>query len=129
MGEYDSSRVGSVRELKVYQMAFKTAMDIYQVTKNFPQEEKYSLTDQIRRSSRSVCSNLSEAWRKRRYIAVFKNKLSDSQQEAAETQTWLDFALQCQYINKDVFSELDNRYEQVFAMLISMDRKADLFCK
>ena len=85
-----TDKIKSVRDLKVYKAAFTAAMEIFQLTKNFPPEERYSLTDQIRRASRSVCSNLGEAWRKRRYRAVFVNKLTDSQQEASETQTWLD---------------------------------------
>jgi four helix bundle protein len=104
-------------------------MKIYQISKSFPAEEKYSLTDQIRRSSRAVCANLAEAWRKRNYIAVFKNKLTDCSQEAAETQTWLEFALKCNYINNETFEELNKKYEEVFAMLIGMERKANLFCK
>ena len=83
-----SQRVGSVRELIVYKTAFDTAVEIFNVSKIFPQEERYSLTDQIRRSSRSICSNLAEAWRKRKYKAVFINKLTDCGQEASETQTW-----------------------------------------
>ena len=118
----NKNRTGSVRELIVYKMAFETAMTIYQMSKSFPLEERYSLTDQIRRSSRSVCSNLAEGWRKRKYIAVFKNKLSDSSQEACETQTWLEFALKCNYIKEETFKDLDNKYEQIFAMLVSMDR-------
>ena len=129
MESWDIKRkVGSVRELNVYQVAFKSAMDIFQITKNFPREEKYSLTDQIRRSSRSVCSNLAEAWRKRKYKAVFINKLTDSSQEASETQTWLEFALACQYIDQNTFAEVDIKYEQIFAMLNGMEKKADLFC-
>ena len=99
------------------------------MTKIFHREEKYSLTDQIRRSSRSVCSNLSEAWRKRRYEAAFIHKLSDCTQEAAETQTWLEFALNCSYIDKDKFLELDEKYEHIYAMLITMERKSESFCK
>jgi len=87
----------SVRDLDVYKLAFEAAMDIFNMTKAFPVEEKYSLIDQIRRSSRSVCSNLSEGWRKRRYKAVFINKLTDSAQEACESQTWLEFSLSCGY--------------------------------
>lgn len=94
-----SRRISSVRELDVYRLAFNTAMEIFQLSKEFPQEEKFSLTDQMRRSSRSVCANISEAWRKRRYKAVFINKLTDAEQEAAETQTWLEFALGCKYID------------------------------
>jgi len=123
-----AKRISSVRELKVYQIAFATAMQIFEISKSFPKEEKYSLTDQVRRSSRSVCSNLAEAWRKRRYKAVFTNKLSDAEQEAAETQTWLEFALACNYINKGLFQKLDGKYEHIFAMLITMERKAETFC-
>ena len=86
------------------------------------------MTDQIRRASRSVCTNLSEGWRKRRYKAVFVNKLTDAQQEAAETQTWLEFALSCGYINQKCFNDLDEKYEHIFAQLITMERKADSFC-
>jgi four helix bundle protein len=124
-----TKRIGSVRELEVYRIAFDTAMEIFEISKNFPVEEKYSLTDQIRRSSRSVCTNLAEGWRKRRYKAVFINKLSDAEQEAAETQTWLEFALMCNYINKQIFEKMDDKYEHIFAMLITMERRADTFCK
>ena len=119
----------SVRGLNVYRKAFDSAMEIFEITKEFPKEERYSLTDQMRRSSRSICSNLSEAWRKRKYKAVFMNKLTDCAQEASETQTWLEFALNCKYITKEIFEKLDEQYEHIFAMLITMERKADLFCK
>ena len=121
--------IGSVRELDVYKLAFDAAMEIFEITKSFPKEEKYSLTDQARRSSRSVCTNLAEGWRKRRYKAVFINKLSDAEQEAAETQTWLEFAWRCNYIDKEIFEKLDSHYEHIFAMLITMERKVDTFCK
>ena len=121
--------INSVRELDVYKIAFDTAMQIYEISKRFPIEEKYALTDQVRRSSRSVCANLAEAWRKRRYKAVFINKLSDAEQEASETQTWLEFALKCNYIDNETFIGLDKQYEHIFAMLITMERKADTFCK
>jgi len=104
-------------------------MEIFELSKGFPPEEKYSLTDQVRRSSRSVCTNLAEAWRKRRYKAVFINKLTDSEQEAAETQTWLEFALACKYINQARFKALDEKYEHIFAQIITMERKADSFCR
>ena len=123
-----TKRISSVRELDVYKVAFDTAMEIFELSKSFPKEEKYSLTDQVRKSSRSVCTNLSEGWRKRRYKAVFINKLSDAAQEAAETQTWLEFALACRYIDRNVFERLDEKYEHVFAMLITMERKAESFC-
>ncbi|MFA5038094.1 MAG: four helix bundle protein [Candidatus Omnitrophota bacterium] len=119
----------SVRDLEVYKLGFDTAMEIFELTKKFPIEEKYSLIDQIRRSSRSVCSNLSEGWRKRRYVAVFVNKLSDAEQEAAETQTWLEFALKCGYIDQAVFEKFDDKYEHIFAMLSNMEKKSESFCK
>jgi four helix bundle protein len=112
----------------VYRKAFDAAMSIFEITKSFPKEEKYSLTDQIRRSSRSVCTNIAEAWRKRSYKAVFVNKLSDSGQEAAETQTWLEFALACNYIDDQIYEKLHDEYEQIFAMLHSMAQKATAFC-
>ena len=116
------------RDLEVYRRAFAAAMRIYNITRNFPSEERYSLVDQIRRASRSVCSNLAEAWRKRRYIAVFKNKITDSMQEASETQCWLEFSLACKYIEKSVFDELDREYEELIAMLNSMEMNAKKFC-
>ena len=121
--------INSVRDLEVYKLAFKTAMEIFEISKKFPKEEQYSLTDQVRRASRSICSNLAEAWRKRRYEAVFINKLTDSESEAAETQTWLEFALACKYIDKDTFAKFDDKYEHIYAMLITMQRKVDAFCK
>jgi four helix bundle protein len=122
-------RIRSVRDLVVYQRAFRAAMKIFEITKKFPKEETYSLTDQIRRSSRSVCTNLSEGWRKRKYKAVFVNKLTDAEQEAAETQTWLEFAHECRYIDEQTCKTLDKEYEEIFAMLAGMEIKADSFCK
>ena len=116
------------RELEVYQRAFKVAMRIFEMTKDFPQEERYSLVDQIRRSSRSVCSNLAEGWRKRKYEAVFRNKLTDAMQEASETQSWLEFCLACNYINELLFKEIDAEYEEIFLMLNSMEKNAEKFC-
>ncbi len=123
-----TKKISSVRELEVYKLAFKTAMEIFEISKTFPKEERYSLTDQVRKSSRSVCTNLSEGWRKRRYKAVFINKLSDAAQEAAETQTWLEFALACEYIDKKIFKQLDEKYEHIFAKLFTMEKKAESFC-
>jgi len=124
-----TKRLHSVRDLEVYKVAFETAMEIFEISKKFPKEEKYALTDQVRRSSRSVCTNLAEGWRKRRYKAVFINKLSDASQEAAETQTWLEFALRCGYIDNESFKKLNEKYEHIFAMFVNMERKADSFCK
>ena len=89
--------IQSHEELDVYKLAFDAAMQIHGISKAFPQEEKHSLTDQIRRSSRSVCGNIAEGWRKRRYRGKFVNQLNDAEAEAAETQTWLDFAIECKY--------------------------------
>jgi four helix bundle protein len=116
------------RDLQVYQLAFDCAMRIFKITKNFPAEEKFSLTGQIRRSSRSTCSNIAEVWRKRKYEAYFKNKLTDAMSEASETQTWLDFSLACNYIDENLFSELDNAYEMIIAKLNAMERKSQTFC-
>ena len=91
--------IRSYRELHVYQNAFEAAMEIFELTKNFPAEEKYSMVDQMRRSSRSVCANIAEGWRKRRYPAHFVSKLSDSEGEAEETRVWLEFSLRCKYIS------------------------------
>ena len=116
------------RDLEVYQKAFELSMNIFKVTKSFPMEERFSLVDQIRRSSRSVCSNLAEAWRKRKYIAVFKNKLTDAMQETSETQCWLEFSATCNYISKDQFVEFDGEYEKIIMMLNSMEKYANKFC-
>jgi four helix bundle protein len=116
------------RDLDVYQLAFVCAMKIFTITKSFPLEERYSMVDQIRRSSRSVCSNLAEGWRKRSYEAVFKNKLTDSMQEASETQCRLEFANACSYITQDQFREFDKEYERIIAMLNGMEKHSKKFC-
>ena len=121
-------KIRHFRDLDVYRRAFDAAMEIFQMTKGFPSEKRFSLVDQIRRSSRSVCANLAEGWRKRRYPAVFKNKITDSMQEASETQCWLEFSLACEYIQKSVFDKLDDEYEQLIAMLNSMEMNAEKFC-
>ena len=108
------------KDLKIYKIAFDNAMRIFELSKKFPTEEKYSLTDQIRRSSRSVCANLAEAWRKRRYRAAFKAKLSDCEAEAAETQTWIEFAVKCNYLDIEVGRELYGTYNQVLSGLVNM---------
>ena len=108
------------RELSVYQNAMEAAMRVFELTKRFPPEERYSLTDQIRRSSRSVCTNLAEAWRKRRYEGAFVAKLSDSEGEAAETQVHAEFAWRCGYLAETVFQELDDVYDHVLGQLVKM---------
>ncbi len=107
-------------ELEVYQISFEAAMQVFEASKKFPVEERYSLTDQIRRSSRSVCANLAEAWRKRRYMAAFVAKLNDSEAEAAETQTWLNFAVSCEYMDKELAREIYRTYDQVLGKLVNM---------
>ena len=108
------------KDLIAYQKAYRAAMQIFELSKKFPTEEKYSLTDQIRRSSRSVCANLAEAWRKRRYEAAFIAKLNDSEAEAAETQTWLDFAVDCHYLDKKLADEISSEYNQILAILVKV---------
>jgi four helix bundle protein len=117
--------IRTFRDLRVYQAAMDLAMEIFELTKNFPKEETYSLVDQMRRSSRSVCTNLSEAWRKRRYRAAFVSKLSDSESESAETQVLLEFAFRCRYVEKETFEKLDERYEHVLSQLVRMIMDAD----
>ena len=104
----------------MYKKAFDVAMQIFDASKAFPKEETYSLTDQIRRSSRSVCANLAEAWRKRRYEAAFIAKLSDCESEAAETQVWLQFAVECGYIDRDRAAPFYLLYEEILRMLAAM---------
>jgi four helix bundle protein len=116
------------KELRVYQQAFAGATRIYELSKRWPREERYSLTDQIRRSSRSVCANIAEAWRKRRYPAHFVSKLSDSDAEAAETQVWLDFARNCGYINQHDHDTLYATYENVAGGLVKMMASPDAWC-
>lgn len=95
-------------------------MQIFEISRSFPKEETYSLTDQIRRSSRSVPTNIAEAWRKRRYVAAFISKLNDAEGEAAETQTWLEFAVRCNYIEREKAKVLFLEYDEIIAMLFSM---------
>jgi four helix bundle protein len=108
------------KDLEVFILAYETANRIFKMTKLFPKEELYSLTDQIRRSSRSVATNIAEAFRKRRYQKAFILKLSDSEGEAAETQVWLDFALACNYINPQLYDELYKSYNHILGMLVNM---------
>uniref|UniRef100_UPI00187F062A four helix bundle protein n=1 Tax=Microcoleus sp. LEGE 07076 TaxID=915322 RepID=UPI00187F062A len=115
-----NQRIQSHRDLQVYQQVLNAAMHIFNLSKKFPVEERFSLTDQIRRSSRSVCANLAEAWKKRRYEAAFVAKLSDSEAEAAETQTWIEFAVKCNYLDIQSGQELDLAYDQILAMLVNM---------
>lgn len=108
------------RDLEVYKIAFATALEIFEISESFPRVEQFSLTDQIRRSSRSVCANIGEGFRKRRYERHFISKLSDSESEAAETQVWLEFALAHKYIKSVTFDKLFDKYEHIISMLVIM---------
>ncbi|MDQ3684853.1 MAG: four helix bundle protein [Acidobacteriota bacterium] len=108
------------RELRVYQSAMDAAMQIFELTKSFPVEERFSMVDQIRRSSRSVCANTAEAWRKRRYQAHFVSKLSDAESEAEETRVWLEFACRCGYMSKSQAEALDDAYDKIIGQLVRM---------
>ena len=108
------------RDLEVYQLAMDSAMQIFDVSKHFPPEEKYSLTDQIRRSSRSVSANIAEGWRKRCYPNAFVSKLSDADAEAAETQVWLEFAVKCGYLGRTLVDKLDKTYDHIMGKLVNM---------
>jgi four helix bundle protein len=122
------SKINSFKELIVYQKAYKLAMEIFEITKGFPKDEKYSLTDQIRRSSRSVTSCIAESWAKRRYEKAFVNKLTDSLGEENETETWIDYSLDCKYIDKDIHDQLLNEYNEVRKMLISIINNPEKWC-
>ena len=112
-------------ELEVFQRSFNAAMDLFWLSKKFPIEERYSLTDQVRRSSRSVASNITEAWRKRRYPASFVAKLSDAEGEAAETQTWIKLAESCEYIPNEEASKLLSEYDAIIGKLVNMIQHPD----
>jgi len=118
-------RIRSYKDLRVYKSAIDAAMRIFEMTKRFPMEERFSMTDQMRRASRSVCSNIGEAWRKRRYPAHFISKLSDSEGEAEETRVWLDLALRCKYISEEEADELDQTYDGILAQLVRMIDRPD----
>ncbi len=115
------------KELYAYVKGFELAMEIFEISKKFPIEEKYSLTDQIRRSSRSVCANIGEAYRKRRYKNHFISKLSDSDAENSETQIWLEFAFKCNYIDESTFQRLNEKSPEVGKLINNMINNADKF--
>ena len=115
-----NSKIRSHRELQVYQKALDAAMSVFELSKGFPKTETYSLTDQVRRSSRSICTNLAEAWRKRRYEKAFISKLSDAEGEAAETQVWLEFAVRCEYAPREQARPLYDSYEEIIKMIVAM---------
>jgi len=116
------------KDLNVYQVAYQLALDIHKITKEFPAEEKYSLVDQIRRSSRSVPANIAEAWKRRRYKKAFISKIIDCAGEASETEVWLDFAKDYDYITDECHDKLINKCDEVSRMLYGMIDQADKFC-
>jgi four helix bundle protein len=116
------------KDIKAFQVSYKLAMEIFELTKSFPKEEKYSLVDQMRRSSRSVPANIAEAWKKRRYQKMFISKVIDSAGETGETEVWLRFAKDAGYLFVDDFNRLINGYDEVNRMLNGMVDKADRFC-
>jgi four helix bundle protein len=118
----------SFKDLIVYQKAYKLGMEIFEISGTYPKEEKYSLTDQIRRSSRSVTSNISEAWARKKYIKSFVNKFTDSLGEEYETETWLDYSKDCKYITDLQHKELSDRYAEVRKMLITIINNPDKWC-
>jgi len=122
------SKIESFKDLIVYQKAYKLAMEIFEISKKFPKEEQYSLTDQIRRSSRSITSCIAESWAKRRYVKSFVNKLTDSLGEEFETEVWLDYSRGCNYIDKETNERILNEYDEVRKMLISMINNPEKWC-
>jgi len=124
MGETDD-RINSYKDLRVYGNSMDSAMEIFQLTKAFPSEERYSMVDQMRRSSRSVCANIAEAWRKRCYKAAFIARLSDAESEACEVQVWLEFAYKCNYIDVNIQEKLDKTYNHIIAQIVLMIKDAD----
>ncbi len=115
------------RDLEVYRMAFEAAMRVFEFSKGFPVEERYSLTDQIRRSSRSVAANLAEAWRRRRYPAAFVQGLNCCEAEAAETQAWLEFAVKCGYLDREQARAPYTEYDLILGKLVSMINHPETF--
>lgn len=118
----------SIKDLRVYNLAYEAAMDVFSLTKDFPMEERFDLTSQIRRSSRSVVSNITEAWRRRKYPKNFVSKLTDSEAEADETKLWLDFAFDCKYISEEQHSVLYDKYDYILSMLVKMMQGKDKWC-
>src|SRR6266513_4478940 len=123
------AEIRSFRELNVYKTAREAARAIFEISKTFPREERYALTDQIRRSSRAVNAMIAEAWAKRRYKAVFVNKLDEALGEATETQSWLDDAADARYLSAEELTALDSQYDSITRMLSRMIDRADDFCK
>ena len=122
-----STSVRGVKDLRAFQLAYETAMEVFRGTRTFPQEERYSLTSQIRRSSRSVAANIAEGYRKRQYPAMFSSKLADADAEAIETRVWLDFAQDCGYLSANAHQQLTAAYDEIGRMLSAMIRDPGKF--
>ncbi len=125
---HNKPAIGHFREFRVYKQAFEAAMCIFRLSKRWPTEERYSLTDQIRRSSRSVCANIAEAWHKRRYVPHFISKLTDADTELGETQTWLHFAVECGYISSEDYRKLIREYRAVSGGVVKMMAEPEKWC-
>jgi four helix bundle protein len=124
-GETARKPIRHFRDLEVYQNALAAGLCVYDLTRRFPVEERYALTDQVRRSSRSVCANIAEAWRKRRYKAAFVSKLSDAESEAAETQVHLEFGFHHGYLSRNELLKVDDAYEKIISQLVKMIDQPD----
>lgn len=122
------AKIESFRDLKVYRLSVRQAKHVFEVSQGFPADERYSLTDQVRRSSRAVGALLAEAWARRLYRAAFVNKINEALGEAMETQSWLDHALTCGYITQDEYDEMNTAWQQIGGMLHRMIQRADTFC-
>jgi len=124
-----SERIESYRDLKVYKLAFELQQEVFELSRTFPNEERYSLTDQMRRASRSIGSNIAESWHKRRYVAHFVSKLTDSDGENAETEHWVETAFVCKYISKEQKNSLFSKSIEIGKMLGSMISYPEKFCR
>jgi four helix bundle protein len=124
-----AEKISNFRDLRVYKLAFELQQEVFGTSKQFPVEERYALTDQVRRSSRSIGANLSEAWQKRRYLAHFVSKLTDADGEQAETQHWLDTALACNYVSEQKSKVLLEKCSRIGQMLGTMMAKPEKFCQ
>lgn len=128
MSKNENHQYRGFRDLIVYQLSYKLSIEIFELTKSFPEEEKYSLTDQIRRSSRSVPTNISEAWSRRRYPKSFISKLVDADGEASETTVWLDYSKDFKYTTIEIHNYFIDKYNEVSKMLNSMINSPEKFC-
>jgi len=115
-------------EIDAYKLSVEAAMEIYELSKSFPEEEKYSLTDQIRKSSRSISAQIAEGWRRRKYRAAFVNKMNEAEGEAAETQVWLEYSVKCRYMSREDGTRLHKKYDEIIGKLINMGNHPEQWC-